>query len=108
MATLAHKSPNPSIAAMGAPTNGGRDYASTVTSARTLMSSTVHSNSFASPTESEFSEVFEGPDSVRSWDEKRVADWLKSINCGQYTDAFKGEPSSTFVAASANHEQPIT
>jgi mitogen-activated protein kinase kinase kinase len=27
----------------------------------------------------------------RSWDEKRVVEWLKTINCGQYSDAFRCE-----------------
>lgn len=104
-----HKSPLPGSGGMSSSSNGGFDYPSTISSGRALISSTAHNNSFASPTESEFSEVFEGPDSVkyvlrqastlshmhtdnrfRSWDEKRVVDWLKSINCGQYSDTFKG------------------
>ncbi|EEP79507.1 hypothetical protein UREG_04353 [Uncinocarpus reesii 1704] len=44
---------------------------------------------FSSPTESEFSEGCDGFDSVRSWDEKKVADWLHSIRCGQYEAMFK-------------------
>lgn len=47
-----------------------------------------HGN-FASPTESEFSDVYEGPDSVRLWDEKRVGEWLRTINCGQYEQLFR-------------------
>ena len=48
-----------------------------------------HHGFFASPTESEFSEHFEtAPLSVKDWDEKRVAEWLRSINCGQYIDIF--------------------
>ncbi|KAI9836738.1 MAG: ATP binding [Sclerophora amabilis] len=54
----------------------------------TSSSSSNHPN-FASPTESEFSDVFDGPDSVRSWDEKRVGEWLRSINCGQYEQLFR-------------------
>ena len=27
----------------------------------------------------------------RSWDEKRVGEWLQSINCGQYEKLFKGQ-----------------
>ena len=46
---------------------------------------------FLSPTESEFSENNEGQvESVRSWDEKRVGEWLRSITCGQYEQLFKG------------------
>ncbi|KMU90697.1 kinase byr2 [Coccidioides immitis H538.4] len=44
---------------------------------------------FSSPTESEFSEGCDGFDSVRLWDEKKVADWLHSIRCGQYEAIFK-------------------
>jgi hypothetical protein len=54
-----------------------------------------HHGFFASPTESEFSEHFDKmssptslSSSVKSWDEGRVADWLRTINCGQYTDIF--------------------
>ncbi|KAL2370618.1 hypothetical protein RJ035_002524 [Blastomyces gilchristii] len=44
---------------------------------------------FSSPTESEFSDGYDGMDSVRSWDEKKVIDWLHSIRCGQYEALFK-------------------
>lgn len=45
---------------------------------------------FTSPTESEFSESHkDAKDSVLDWDEYRVADWLKSINCAQYVDVFR-------------------
>jgi mitogen-activated protein kinase kinase kinase len=48
-----------------------------------------HHGFFASPTESEFSEHFDSsPLSVKAWDELRVADWLKSINCSQYIEIF--------------------
>jgi mitogen-activated protein kinase kinase kinase len=48
-----------------------------------------HHGFFASPTESEFSEHFDiTPASVKAWDESRVADWLRSINCGQYVEIF--------------------
>lgn len=44
--------------------------------------------SFASPTESEFSDV-EGPESAKNWDEERVCDWLVSVNCGEYEKLFR-------------------
>ncbi|RAL05565.1 STE11 family mitogen-activated protein kinase kinase kinase [Aspergillus ibericus CBS 121593] len=44
---------------------------------------------FVSPTESSFSDVYDGLDAVRSWDEKQVIAWLHSINCGQYEALFK-------------------
>ena len=46
---------------------------------------------FTSPTESEFSESYKDSarDSVQEWDEARVGDWLRSINCGQYVELFR-------------------
>ncbi|GAB7360535.1 hypothetical protein MBLNU230_g8483t1 [Neophaeotheca triangularis] len=45
---------------------------------------------FTSPTESEFSDSYkDNSDSVRDWDEGRVGDWLKSINCSQYVELFR-------------------
>lgn len=35
---------------------------------------------------------------LRSWDEKRVGDWLRSINCAQYEHVFKGKsPVATIL-----------
>jgi len=50
-----------------------------------------HVTSFASPTESDFSESYERQDSVLDWDDKRVAEWFKSINAGQYAELFRGK-----------------
>lgn len=44
--------------------------------------------SFASPTESEFSDA-EGPDSVKNWDVDRVCDYLRSVKCGEYEKLFR-------------------
>ncbi|KAL4909443.1 hypothetical protein BDW74DRAFT_81094 [Aspergillus multicolor] len=44
---------------------------------------------YTSPTKSEFSEVDDGLDAVRSWDEKQVISWLHSISCQQYEPLFK-------------------
>lgn len=44
--------------------------------------------SFASPTESEFSDV-ESPDAAKNWDEERVCEWLRSVNCGDYEKLFR-------------------
>ncbi|KAF3482415.1 MAP kinase kinase kinase Ste11/SteC [Arthroderma uncinatum] len=46
-------------------------------------------NLFTSPTESEFSEGADQLDPIRSWDEKKVGEWLHSIRCGQYEPVFK-------------------
>lgn len=64
MAMLAHKTSMPLGMGMG-PTSVPRDYPSTSSSHRTQMSNTMHNGCFASPTESEFSEAFDGVDAVR-------------------------------------------
>ncbi|KAK3380019.1 kinase-like domain-containing protein [Lasiosphaeria ovina] len=46
------------------------------------------SQSFASPTESEFSDV-DGPSSVKNWNEDQVCDYLRSVKCGEYEKIFR-------------------
>lgn len=48
----------------------------------------TNNQSFASPTESEFSEG-DGPDSVKYWDEDRVCEYLRSVKCGDYEKLFR-------------------
>lgn len=48
----------------------------------------VPQQSFASPTESEFSEG-DGQDSVKNWDEDQVCDYLRSVKCGDYERVFR-------------------
>lgn len=43
---------------------------------------------FASPTESEFTDI-DGPESAKNWDEEQVCDWLRSVNCGDYEKIFR-------------------
>ena len=88
MAMLAAKQSNTSMLAQLQPT---RDYTGVPGSRRTPLSDTSNRDQFASPTESEFSDHYETHDGVRSWDEKAVGDWLKSIGCGSYAQMFKGE-----------------
>lgn len=78
MAMLASKSAYP------AP-HGGSTYRSQASDVQS------HATSFASPTESDFSESYDRQDSILDWDDKRVAEWLKSINAGQYIELFRGE-----------------
>lgn len=81
MTTLASRPPyQPPIHSNAAmPPNGGHYRAATATAVN-----------FTSPTESEFSESYKDTrDSVQEWDETRVAEWLKSINFGQYVDIFR-------------------
>ena len=44
--------------------------------------------SYASPTESEFEDI-DGPDSVKNWDEERVCEYLRSVKCGEYEKVFR-------------------
>ncbi|KAL8987137.1 MAG: hypothetical protein Q9177_003630 [Variospora cf. flavescens] len=91
MAMLAPKSSYQSSMGMasGQASNSGQ-YSSSITSHRTPAIGSSHHGPFASPTESEFSEGFEPSDTaVRSWDERRVCEWLRSINCAQYEQLFK-------------------
>lgn len=46
------------------------------------------SQTFSSPTESEFSDL-DGPESAKNWDEDRVCDWLSSVNCREYEKLFR-------------------
>lgn len=43
---------------------------------------------FASPTESEFSDL-DGPDAVKNWTEDQVCDYLRSVKCGEYEKLFR-------------------
>ncbi|KAL1954682.1 hypothetical protein VTO42DRAFT_834 [Malbranchea cinnamomea] len=52
-------------------------------------SSNPRDGAFTSPTASEFSGPCDAPESIRSWDEKNVIDWLHSIRLGQYESLFK-------------------
>lgn len=44
----------------------------------------------ASPTSSEFSDGPGASDDIRNWDERRVGEWLRSINCQKYLNVFLG------------------
>ncbi|KAK5077252.1 ATP binding [Lithohypha guttulata] len=89
MAMLASKSP------YGTPVNGGNNQklptrTFSETSLRVQQSTSTHQdNLFMSPTNSEFSDHYDGLNSVRAWDEKRVGEWLHSIRCGQYERLFE-------------------
>ncbi|KAL8913458.1 MAG: hypothetical protein Q9171_001751 [Xanthocarpia ochracea] len=92
MAMLAAKSPYPSSMGMGSTqASSSSQYSNTLASHRTPVIGSSHNGPFASPTESEFSDgAYEPSDTaVRSWDERRVCEWLRSINCAQYEQLFK-------------------
>ena len=50
-----------------------------------------HASSFPPPQEMRSALEIWTDGQSSTWDERRVAEWLRSISCGQYTDAFKGE-----------------
>ena len=89
MAMLASKSPFP-------PSLGGSQSSTLVPNAQQASYPPVRrapvpvtsSQSFASPTESEFSDA-DGPDSVKNWDEERVCEYLRTIKCGDYEKLFR-------------------
>lgn len=86
---LASKSPYPAPSLVGASVQSSQ-YSSSMSSYRAHATAARSDHAFfASPTESEFSEGYDTPDSVRHWDEEKVADWLQRINCSQYVELFK-------------------
>lgn len=54
-----------------------------------VAASALQDDLFSSPTESEFSDVYDALETVRAWDENKVATWLHSIRCGQYEQVFR-------------------
>ncbi|CAL3965772.1 hypothetical protein PZA11_002635 [Diplocarpon coronariae] len=87
MALLASK---PSFAASMAssPSNLSLSSQPAIHSSRRVPALVSSAQPFASPTESEFSDL-EGPESAKNWDEERVCDWLVSVNCGDYEKIFR-------------------
>lgn len=65
MAMLAHKTSFPSTLGGTTQVSSTRDYGSSTASHMTPVMGSTNNGSFASPTESEFSEAYDGPDSVR-------------------------------------------
>ncbi|KAF2089839.1 MAP kinase-like protein [Saccharata proteae CBS 121410] len=90
MAMLASKSQYSAPTASSNGTTSSSHYPANVASHRNQpAASTTRHGAYASPTESEFSESYDAPDSVRNWDENRVSEWLKTIGCSQYVDLFR-------------------
>ncbi|KAL1968989.1 hypothetical protein VTN77DRAFT_823 [Rasamsonia byssochlamydoides] len=79
---------NPSL---GVPTTQtpSSSYHSGSSHKATTAASSSDGRAFTSPTQSEFSDGNDGLESVRSWDEKKVIEWLHSIRCGQYEALFR-------------------
>ncbi|KAH6604234.1 ste ste11 kinase [Trichoderma cornu-damae] len=72
----------------GTPAMVATDYSSGLPTSRRIPAMAGSSHGFSSPTESEFSD-FDGPDSVKNWDEDRVCDYLASVKCGEYEKLFR-------------------
>jgi mitogen-activated protein kinase kinase kinase len=106
MAMLASKSPYPAPSLGSGSSQQSVQYNSSASGYRShTTSARTEQAFFASPTESEFSEVYDAPDSVRyatpslivthsanlarHWGEDKVGEWLKRINCAAYVDLFK-------------------
>ncbi|KAJ4312177.1 ATP binding [Neodidymelliopsis sp. IMI 364377] len=90
MAMLAAKSPYPTPSLGGGSSQSTSQYNATMNNYRSHSSNArTEQTMFVSPTESEFSEIYDAPDAVRHWDEDKVIDWLKRINCAQYIELFR-------------------
>ncbi|KAK0099891.1 ATP binding [Cadophora gregata] len=88
MAMLASKSPFPATLGSTSSNLSASSAQTTVQSSRRTPAMISSNQSFASPTESEFSDI-EGPESAKNWDEERVCDWLVTVNCGEYEKIFR-------------------
>ncbi|KAF2017270.1 Pkinase-domain-containing protein [Aaosphaeria arxii CBS 175.79] len=91
MAMLASKSPYPTPSLGGGSSQSATQYTSGAPGYRNHTTTARNEHAFfVSPTDSTFSEeLYDAPDSVKNWDENKVGDWLKRINCAQYVDLFK-------------------
>ena len=129
MAVLASKAPYGPSMGMG-PTQPSvvSQYAVNFSNHKASTAQNSQNAAFLSPTESEFSEPGDGQDPIRyaiypketgrgskepvlimthgsSWDEKRVGEWLRTINCAQYEQLFKGKsPSYIYETLSMCHQ----
>lgn len=86
MALLASKNPIP--APFGPATHSANTPQTTYPPSRRPPAVPMASQSFASPTEADFSDD-DGPDSVRNWDEEQVCAYLRSVKCGDYERLFR-------------------
>ena len=94
MAVLASKAAYPSNLAVGPnQPSGVSQYAATYRKPVGSGDNHLGGGQFLSPTESEFSVNDGDGETIKGWDEKKVGEWLRAINCSQYEQLFKG----TFV-----------
>lgn len=90
MAMLASKSPYPApLSGVSSQSSASMQPSSNSTGRKVAQNVSMSNQQLASPTESEFSDSVDAPDSARNWDEQRVCDWLHTVNSGQYEKAFR-------------------
>lgn len=87
MAMLASKSPYPASLSSSS-TLVGNTPSSSMSHARRAIAVPASGQPFASPTESEFSDI-DGPDAVKNWTEDQVCEYLRSVKCGEYEKLFR-------------------
>ncbi|KAI1646411.1 kinase-like domain-containing protein [Daldinia loculata] len=88
MAMLASKSSFPASLASSNSTLVSSAQSSGMTPSRRPPAVHAAGQAFASPTESEFSDL-DGPDAVKNWTEDQVCDYLRSVKCGEYEKLFR-------------------
>ncbi|RFU35893.1 hypothetical protein B7463_g461, partial [Scytalidium lignicola] len=89
MALLASKSPfQAPLLSASSNLSSSSAPVSSISSGRRAPAVASATQSFASPTESDFSDI-DGPESAKKWDEDRVCEWLRTVNCGDYEMLFR-------------------
>lgn len=88
MAMLAPKSSFPASLGSSGSTLVGTSQSANMPPTRRIPAMSSSGQGFASPTESEFSDV-DGPDAVKNWNEDQVCDYLRSVKCGEYEKIFR-------------------
>ncbi|KAI0115165.1 kinase-like domain-containing protein [Daldinia grandis] len=88
MAMLASKSSFPASLASSNSTLVSSAQSSGMAPSRRPPAVHAAGQAFASPTESEFSDL-DGPDAVKNWTEDQVCDYLRSVKCGEYEKLFR-------------------
>ncbi|OTA66475.1 mitogen-activated protein kinase [Hypoxylon sp. EC38] len=88
MAMLASKSSFPASLASSNATLVSSSQPSNMAPTRRAPAVHASGQAFASPTESEFSDV-DGPDAVKNWSEDQVCEYLRSVKCGEYEKLFR-------------------
>ncbi|KAF4510347.1 hypothetical protein G6O67_002240 [Ophiocordyceps sinensis] len=89
MAMLASKTPfSATLGSSAAVSSSAPPSSALPATSRRPPPSASGTQTYPSPTESEFSEA-DGPNSVKHWDEDRVGEYLRSINCGEYEKFFR-------------------